>query len=86
MPRYFVSPDGASFAQAGDGPFAASSVPAGWQEITAEEYETQSEAARQAASERADEFIANDGELPDGGVEVQEGLPLAELRARLATA
>jgi hypothetical protein len=86
MPRYFTSPDGSSFATAGDGPFAAGSVPEGWQEITAEQYETQTAAARQAAAERAQEFLANDGALPDEGGELSVVLPLAELRLRLATA
>ena len=87
MSRYFEAPDGA-LAITGDGPIAAASLPDTWTEITAEQYETKAEAARQAIDEAAAEWIANDGQVPDGDGEEgqQPGIPLGELRARLTTA
>lgn len=78
MMRYFVSPDG-GFAEVGDGPLAAASIPEGWQEVTAEEYRERQEANRRAAAEAAAEFIAADGDLPPAsGVTV----PIEELDSR----
>ncbi|MFB7496106.1 hypothetical protein ACFC09_15665 [Streptomyces sp. NPDC056161] len=79
MPRYFASPDGSAVAMAADGPIAAASLPEGWAEITAEAYATKQEEHRQAADAQAAEFIANDGEIPNGGADQAHGLPLAEV-------
>ncbi|MYR62706.1 hypothetical protein GTY54_52145 [Streptomyces sp. SID625] len=63
MPRYFASPAG-GLAEVGDGPLAMASVPDSWEEVTAEEYQTRQEQARQAVEQAAEEFIAADGDVP----------------------
>ncbi|MEU5497984.1 hypothetical protein [Streptomyces griseofuscus] len=60
MTRYFTDGTG-GFQTRSDGPL---SPPEGWEEITAEEYQTQIAEARTAADAHADEFLAADGELP----------------------
>ncbi|MER7841674.1 hypothetical protein ABTY98_38765 [Streptomyces sp. NPDC096040] len=85
MSHYFASPGGA-LAITGDGPIAAESLPDTWTEITAEEYETRAEAARQAVDEAAAEWIANDGQVPpdgDGDGSELPGIPLVDLRVHL---
>ncbi|MEV6738722.1 hypothetical protein AB0N14_18025 [Streptomyces sp. NPDC051104] len=67
MPRYFVSPDGGS-VEINDGPFAASAVPEGWEEVTADQYQAHQEQMRQAAFAAAAAFIAADGDVPSGPV------------------
>ncbi|MFJ4627189.1 hypothetical protein [Streptomyces sp. NPDC088847] len=64
MPRYYASPDRLSFATTGDGPIFGQSLPDDWEEITAEEYQEQTDAAREAADAHAEAFLAVDGELP----------------------
>ncbi|MFI0827295.1 hypothetical protein ACH4Q7_22885 [Streptomyces roseolus] len=73
MSRYFVSPDGGSF-QTRSGPLAP---PEGWEEVTAEEYETRRTAAREAADARAAEFLANDGQVDEE--HPPAGAPIAQL-------
>lgn len=63
--RYFVSPDGNGSMEIADGPFSTAAVPAGWQEVTAQEYRARQDAARQAVTEAAAEFIATDGDVPE---------------------
>ena len=77
MTRYFVSPEGNGSMEVGDGPFSAAAVPAGWQEVTAEEYRARQAAARQAVDEAAADFIASDGDVPPtpGGTVPIEDLP-----------
>ncbi|MGW6391222.1 hypothetical protein ACWFR1_12135 [Streptomyces sp. NPDC055103] len=59
--KYYVAPDGTSAMQTTDGPLGASSVPDGWAEVTAEEYEARIAEGRAAADARAEEFIASNG-------------------------
>ncbi|MGW2951496.1 hypothetical protein [Streptomyces eurythermus] len=60
MASYYT--DGAGgFLTRGDGPLPP---PPGWEEITADEYQTQVAEARAAADAHSDEFLANDGEMP----------------------
>ncbi|MET8609821.1 hypothetical protein [Streptomyces misionensis] len=80
MTRYFMSPDGRSFATTGDGPIAATSLPATWTEVTAEEYTAKTEELRQAADEAAATWIAADGDVPpppDGTP--PPGIPISDL-------
>jgi hypothetical protein len=77
MPRYLVSPDGGSFITK-DGPLPA---PDGWEEITAEEYQTQVAAARSAAADRTAQLLANDG-VVKGPSAKENAVPAVPARAR----
>lgn len=81
MPRYYTSPDGSAVAMASDGPIAAASLPADWEEITAEEYTVKVQEHRQAADAQAGEFIAHDGQIPEAGDGQKQALSLAEVAA-----